>query len=896
MNEPPGILLTGFTGVLGKRYAYRLAALGHQVVCPIRAGSEAEARSRFEAVFHAMREFTPDFDESVSSRIHPIPGDVRQNELGIPASWKEQLKGPKTKGIWHLAALLDLTESNSQDVYETNYLGTLRVLEFARQQGIGELHYFSTFGSSGKLQEGVVREIPGIRPPLFRNTYERSKWEAERHLWQAQIRGELGVNIYRPSIVVGDSRFGRYEQFNVFNHPFDVVSQVRTRLCEKQGLDPKRDTLHYELRIPGDPQATLNIVPLDFVIDTALKIYATPGSLGRVYHIVNPRPPSLALAEQIYKKNEPWDGLSWTRFDSQSDFRNKYEKFIARQIEFLVPYMLGEAVYDYSNVQSILALHGGLPPCDNEVFLDAICRRAVQQGWQETKAGAMMAALTSPRERLDSAFVWPEGSGLVVDFSPHHPAGEEIPLSLPRYSVVERVLAKAYRIEQRLLRRKRAKHHALSGPVRDLVLMPFGIGVTRRGEAEARIYRHEDKLANEVFARMNQVVGFDLRAYALHQIPGHEQAGHLHDHSCWAVADDLVHVARMFREIQNSGGSGLSSRLQLLPHSSGTYLAAWLAGVVSFQDMALLTHQCSHLMAEAERLAVQDEVEHWFFKPREAWSSEEIALLQQIRHKVDPASTLDRGALADRLGGRLELLFSLSAPALESLVADLQQQRIGVSRAITMSPRCAVFAGNALQMARFDALFVGKRKLEFKRVLVEVNGTPHFSRLKAAADKIVELLRAYSQQGRLRDPVIPFLSHHGDWVTTREQFIEAIAGIADQPLSFDRMVERSLEKGGQHYFLLQSGLTATAADLFDGTIRDCANLLGYEKIQVYPAISRQREAHSICALLSKGARQPAALDQSLSDTLRWYEQLLFPPGSALTDIGQPGSAPQPPAC
>ncbi|HEX5398469.1 MAG TPA: SDR family oxidoreductase [Verrucomicrobiae bacterium] len=885
MRKPGAILLTGFTGVLGKRYAYRLAALGNQVVCPIRAGSEAEARSRFEAVFHTMREFTSDFDESVSSRIHPIPGDVREKALGMPLAWREKLKGTETASIWHLAALLDLTESNSQDVYDTNFLGTINVLEFARQQRIGELHYFSTFGSSGKLQDGVVREIPGIRPPSFRNTYERSKWEVERHLWQAQIRGEMAVSIYRPSIVVGDSLFGRYEQFNVFNHPFDVVSQVRARLCRKQGLDPKKDTLRFELRIPGDPRATLNIVPLDFVIDTALKIYATPGSVGRVYHIVNPHPPSLALTEQIFKQNEPWEGLGWAKFETGEGFRNTYEKFVARQIEFLTPYMLGEAVYDYSNVEAILALHGGIPPCRNEVFLDAICKRAVRHGWQEAKAAATIIPPEGPRERLDSGFVWPEGTGLVVDFSPRHPAGGETAPPVPHYTLVERVMAKIYRVEHRLLPRKSAAHPAVDGPVRDLVVMPFGVGITRRGEAEAYAYRHEEKLASEVLARMNQVVGFDLRDFALHEIPGHERAGHLHDHCCWAVADDLVHLARMFRDIQAVGGREWISRLQILPHSAGTYVAGWLAGVVSFEDMALITHQCSHLMAEAERLATLDELNRWFFAPDGRLSAEEMALLKQLRQKADAASALDRAKLADRLGGRLELLFSFSAHAMEKLVADLEKQRIGVSRAISMSPHGAVFAGNALEMARFDALFVGARKLEFKRVLVEVNGTPHCSRLKTAAEKITELLCRYLQQGRLRDPVVPFVSHHGEWVKTREQFVEAIAGIADQPMSYDRMVERSLERGGRHFFLMQSGMAATAADLFAGTVEDCASLLKYPSVRVYPANLRSREPHPICALLPKVAGRTTIAGQSFTNILHWHEQQLFPVNAPQTEPG-----------
>jgi len=71
-------------------------------------------------------------------------------------------------------------------------------------------------------------------------------------------------------------------------------------------------------------------------------------------------------------------------------------------------------------------------------------------------------------------------------------------------------------------------------------------------------------------------------------------------------------------------------------------------------------------------------------------------------------------------------------------------------------------------------------------------------------------------------------------------------------------------------------MAATAADLFDGTVQDCANLLGYQGVRVYPANLRTREPHPICALLSKAEGQPSAADQSLAETFRWYERQLFP--------------------
>src|SRR5579862_5422085 len=99
MNGAPKILLTGFTGILGKRFAYRLAALGYEVICPIRASTEQEAKNRFQSVFHGMRTLLPDFDESLSTRIRAIPGDVRQKGLGIASSFLEELRGPRTRGI-----------------------------------------------------------------------------------------------------------------------------------------------------------------------------------------------------------------------------------------------------------------------------------------------------------------------------------------------------------------------------------------------------------------------------------------------------------------------------------------------------------------------------------------------------------------------------------------------------------------------------------------------------------------------------------------------------------------------------------------------------------------------------------------------------------------------------
>ncbi len=885
MNDSPAILLTGFTGVLGKRFAYRLAAMGYDVYCPIRAGSEAQARERFTTVFHALSEFTPGFDASVERRLHPLPGDMRQDGLGLSASVCEELSRRRTVGLWHLAALLDLTESNSQDVYDTNLLGTLRALDLAKKLRIPEIHYFSTFGSSGNLHEGIVREIPGIRPPSFRNTYERTKWEAERHVWQAQIRGEISATIYRPSIVVGDSVLGRYEQFNVFNHPFDIASRLRERLCEKFKIDP-RATLNYELRVPGDGNATLNIVPLDFVMETVMKIFSVPTSRGRVYHIVNPNPPSLQLAMDIFKRHAPWEGLRWDIISPDSEYLNPHEKFVARQLGFLAPYLLGEATYDMSNVHAVLAFHGGLPPLNNEVFLEAITNRGLQHGWQEVTV-ERSAYLAGRRETLESSFVWPEGDGLVVDFSPHHPLGGK-PVQAYIYSVADRLLGKAYQVRERLVAGMQAREHAGAGAARDIVLVPFGMGATRRGEGEVNAYVHEEKLCDEIFARMNQVVGFDLRAFAGEPIRGHERLGDVHDDCCWAVADDMMHIIRFFRDVQQTGGTDLAPRLQIMPHSGGIYMAGWLSGVISFDDMALLAHQGAHLISECERLTSIREVDEWFFKQQTPLSAGERRLLDELRRKVDPESRMDCESLAEHFHGRLDMVFSLNAHFLEGLMNEIREKGIQVAPAITLSPNSTVFAGNALEMMKFAELFTGKHRIELKRVPLEVWGSPHHERLRGLSGVTTELLEIYERQGRLRDPVVPFISHDGTRVTTRGQFIATMAGIGDKVCHYEQMIEGALNDGGRHFLLIQSGMFSTAGNLFDGVIHSVARTRVHAGVKVYRPCMTSREPHPASRILkrSEDRRIPGAQDQSLAETIRWYEQQLSEAQSARSGSSQ----------
>src|SRR5260370_6906940 len=84
-----------------------------------------------------------------------------------------------------------------------NVEGTHRVLDFAeRCPSLRRLHYISTCYVSGR-HDGVFREDDLGVGQSFNNFYEETKFLAEVEL---RKRTQLPTTIYRPSVIVGDSR------------------------------------------------------------------------------------------------------------------------------------------------------------------------------------------------------------------------------------------------------------------------------------------------------------------------------------------------------------------------------------------------------------------------------------------------------------------------------------------------------------------------------------------------------------------------------------------------------------------------------------------------------------------------------------------------------------------
>lgn len=93
------------------------------------------------------------------------------------------------------------------------------------------------------------------------------------------MSGGLNATVYRPAIVVGDSRTGATEKYD---GPYFVIRWL---------LRQRRVAF---MPIVGDPRVVrLNVVPSDFIVDAITYLSALDASENKVYQLADPEPPTI---------------------------------------------------------------------------------------------------------------------------------------------------------------------------------------------------------------------------------------------------------------------------------------------------------------------------------------------------------------------------------------------------------------------------------------------------------------------------------------------------------------------------------------------------------------------------------------------------------------------------
>lgn len=261
------IFLTGATGHVGRNLIPRLLQLDAEadLIVLIRGKSDREAEIRLEELLSSL-DFSID-PEKARRRIRVVRGDITSERFGLSQAEFEDLASRITHVI-HCAAS---TKFNLplEEARRVNVEGTKNVMALARlAQARGNLvcvAHISTAFVSGK-RSGLIKEGELDSRHQFSNTYEQTKFEAETYL-REHCR-DLPLIVFRPSIIVGDSRTGATTVFNVIYIPLKYMA---------------RGLLKYA---PCSPATPLDIVPVDFVCAAICYIvFLATNAVGKTYHL-----------------------------------------------------------------------------------------------------------------------------------------------------------------------------------------------------------------------------------------------------------------------------------------------------------------------------------------------------------------------------------------------------------------------------------------------------------------------------------------------------------------------------------------------------------------------------------------------------------------------------------
>jgi NAD(P)-dependent dehydrogenase (short-subunit alcohol dehydrogenase family) len=264
--------VTGATGFIGRNLVERLLQREGTIYALVRAGS----RGRLEELRTAWG--------ADGARVVPIAGDLSQAGLGVSEEDLLMLRG-EVDHFFHLAAVYDMAaDGEAQEI--ANVEGTRHAIELAGAIDAGCFHQISSIAAAG-LYDGVWSEdMFDEAENLDTHPYFRTKHESERVVREECRRP---WRVYRPGIVVGDSRTGEIDKIDGPYYFFKLLQRAR-------GVLPGW------LPAVGIEGGEINIVPVDYVAAAIDHIAHEPDLDGQAFHLTDPAPKSAGEVINLFAK------------------------------------------------------------------------------------------------------------------------------------------------------------------------------------------------------------------------------------------------------------------------------------------------------------------------------------------------------------------------------------------------------------------------------------------------------------------------------------------------------------------------------------------------------------------------------------------------------------------
>jgi short-subunit dehydrogenase/thioester reductase-like protein len=254
--------VTGATGFIGR----------HLVGCLLARDGDIHVLVREESIgkLQALIETWAPADPEAAARIHPVIGDLVKPLLGVSDETVAGLTG-EIQHFFHLAAVYDMTAEEEQNRI-ANVEGTRHAVELANTLNAGCFHHTSSIAVAGRYK-GLFREDMFDQGQKLDHPYHRTKFEAEKI---ARTQTRIPWRVYRPAIVVGNSRTGEMDKIDGPYYFFTAIKLARHYL---PGWFP----------LVGPEFGYTNIVPVDFVAAAMDHIADLPGLDGQAFQLAAPK-------------------------------------------------------------------------------------------------------------------------------------------------------------------------------------------------------------------------------------------------------------------------------------------------------------------------------------------------------------------------------------------------------------------------------------------------------------------------------------------------------------------------------------------------------------------------------------------------------------------------------
>jgi thioester reductase-like protein len=258
------IFLTGSTGYIGAHVAANLLdGHGASLNVLVRARDPREAQLRLWNAMQLHLDF-PRFYEYLQTRVRVFCGDLTSPGFGLGRDEYDRLVHT-TDSVIHCAA--SLNRKSEKSCLNVNLRGTLEVLTLARHaehyHGLRRFSQVSTVAVAGQRNHEVVTEDHSIEwDRSDYDPYARTKKFCE-HMMRVLLP-DTPKTVFRPSIVLGDSRYAETTQFDMVRS-FVFLASLPA--------------------LPFRPTDKIDIVNVDFVADAIATLHQKDQPQHDIYHL-----------------------------------------------------------------------------------------------------------------------------------------------------------------------------------------------------------------------------------------------------------------------------------------------------------------------------------------------------------------------------------------------------------------------------------------------------------------------------------------------------------------------------------------------------------------------------------------------------------------------------------